>query len=89
MRIIQKINHPTYSITIFQAGSRYIVQFENGDLTQSYRYQSTDRSCKDLINDILPSLTELVGEVFGSMRSNYRQTMPESTSDETQFDEII
>jgi len=89
MRIIQKINHPTYSITIFQAGSRYIVQFENGDLTQSYRYQSTDRSYEYLISDTLPSLTELAGEVFETMHSNYRQTKPQPTSDENQFDEII
>lgn len=89
MRIIQKVNHPNYLITVFQVGSRYIIQFENGDLTQSYRYQSTERSYGDLINDTIPSLTNLVGEVFESMRSNYKQTMPGSTSDENQFDEII
>lgn len=70
MRIIGRLPHPTLQITVFANDGRFPVQFEQGGLTQIYRFRKSEQlqSLGDVQKLVNSDLIDSVLDQFKVMR---------------------
>jgi hypothetical protein len=96
MRILGRIPHPTLQITVFANDGRFPVQFEQGGLSQIYRFRKNERlrglaDVRQLVNE------ELIASVlaqFSVMRAAHSRALntfapPEAASEQDGLPDII
>ena len=73
MRIIDSIQHPSISISIFNMNDKYIVKFEAGPMEQSFKFQTEQvksvENLKKMINaDFIETVRLRFNEMFLQMK---------------------
>ena len=92
MRIIGEIEHSKFKISLFKSGEKTILQIENGQLEQLYKFRDGEivydiDSAKSFLNERFLSGLQ---EVFDKMKSLKSENVSELiSSNEIKFPEII
>ena len=74
MRIIDSIQHPSMSISIFNMNDKYIVKFEAGPMEQSFKFQTEQvksvENLKKMINaDFIETVRLRFNDMFLQMKN--------------------
>lgn len=96
MRILGRIPHPTLQITVFANDGRFPVQFEQGGLSQIYRFRKSERlrGLADVQRLVNEDLIASVLTQFSTMRAAHSRALntfapPEDAPDHNGLPDII
>ena len=92
MRIVDRISHPTFQITIFLHDSKYAVKFESGLYEQTYKFRTGDhiQSVEDIKKIIDQELIEQVQKGLHKMHQDKLAAIGRNIEEEEEeIEEII
>lgn len=77
MRILTRLPHPTFQITIFSNDGRFPVQFEHGGLSQIYRFRRSEAiaGADDIKRLIDADFLAGVAQQFAAMRALHSRAL--------------
>lgn len=89
MRILGEIPHAIYKITILEMNKKTVLQIEDVDVVQLYRFREGELNNYNDVRDLNDTFYNNVADIFNQMRANKVDNTPKLKPIQEDFPEII